>query len=128
MDDYEVVRELVADLVSAGVQATVPAIVRETVNAVSDLNVGASGVAGTEVAKRLKLDKSAAKRRLDHAAQLGYVRNAEERKGRPARWIIDEPMPDDVEVLPAPERLADSDADRARREAEILDALEEDCQ
>ena len=35
IDDYTVVRQLVADLVSEGVGATVPSIVRETVHAVA---------------------------------------------------------------------------------------------
>jgi hypothetical protein len=43
IEDYAVVRELVADLVSEGIEATVPATVRETVEAVERLREGSSG-------------------------------------------------------------------------------------
>jgi hypothetical protein len=39
------------------------------------------------------------------AVERGYLRNAEDRKGRPARLIVGEPMPEDAEILPSPEEL-----------------------
>lgn len=35
----------------------------------------------------------------------GYVKNLEERKGRPARLVLGDPLPDDIEILPTVERL-----------------------
>ena len=41
--------------------------------------------------------------RLRDAADQGYLKNAEQRRGQPGKWVITEPMPDELEVLPAPE-------------------------
>jgi hypothetical protein len=105
--DYIGVRGLVADLVAEGVEATVPVTVRETVNALGRLladNDGAPVSVGP-VAQELKLDNSAASRRLRSAINRGYVKNLEDRRGRAGRYVLGEPMPEDLEILPAPEVL-----------------------
>jgi hypothetical protein len=57
--DFSAVRELVAHLISQGVDATVPKPIRETVIAVSELQSETSlGVSVTDLAKKLQLDKS----------------------------------------------------------------------
>jgi hypothetical protein len=103
-DDYAVIRDLVADLVSEGVQATVTAEVRQAVEAVAGLKLE-RGASRGEIAKELKLDPSAAGRRLQAARAKGYLRNLEERKGHPARWILGDPLPEDKEILPTLETL-----------------------
>jgi urease gamma subunit len=106
LEDYARVRELVADLVSEGVEATVPAIVRETVETVESLrDETEKDVTIAALAKKLKLDKSAALRRARSAIDRGYLENKEERRGRPAKLAVADPLPDDIEILPAPERL-----------------------
>jgi len=35
----------------------------------------------------------------------GYIKNLEDRKGRPARLVPGDALPEDVEILPRPERL-----------------------
>jgi hypothetical protein len=35
----------------------------------------------------------------------GYIKNLEDRKGRPARLVPGDSVPEDVEILPSPERL-----------------------
>src|SRR4051794_4704184 len=106
IEDYAAVRDLVADLVAAGVEAAVRPELRETVAAVADLIAqGREEVQQTELRDRLKLDKSAISRRVTDAVDGGYLRNREPRKGRPARLVLGDPLPDDVEVLPSPERL-----------------------
>ena len=106
LQDYEVVQGLVADLIGEGVEQTVSKATRETYEAVLSLEA-ASGVGTTyaALAKQLNLDRSTAKRRADVAIELGYLSNAEERGGRPARLEIAEPMPEDNEILPSVERL-----------------------
>jgi urease gamma subunit len=107
VEDYARVRELVADLVSEGVEAAVPPIVRETVSALNALHAEEGApVMITEIAKKLKLDKSSAWRRVRIAMERGYAKNLEDRKGRPARLVPGAPLPADVEILPAPERLS----------------------
>jgi transposase len=90
---------------SEGVGATVTAALRETIAAVKFLNVSGQGVSVTAVAKHLNLDKSSATRRTAVGIQQGYLRNLEERKGRPARLVLGETLPDEAELLPSTEAL-----------------------
>jgi hypothetical protein len=106
LEDYARVRELVADLVSEGIEATVPATVRETVEMVERLrDETEKDVTIAVLAEELELDKSAAWRRVRSAIDKGYLDNKEDRKGRPAKLVVADALPDDIEVLPAPERL-----------------------
>ena len=106
LEDYATVRALVADLVSEGVEATVPANVRETAETLARLySDDGEPVTIVKLAGELKLDKSSAWRRVRAAIDRGYVKNLEERKGRPARLVPGDPLPDDTEILPSVERL-----------------------
>jgi hypothetical protein len=104
VEDYAVVRDLVGDVLAQGVAATVSATVRGTVETVAAL-ARSDGIQAREVADHLDIDKSNASRRLRQAADEGYVRNLEGKRGRPARWVVGDPMPDDAELLPEPARL-----------------------
>jgi hypothetical protein len=107
LDDYEVVRELVEPLISAGVKATVPETMRETVQAVTDLCPGSEVTATvTEIGKALKLDKSAAWRRVRAAIEAGYLVNREDGRGRPARIVPGDGLPEDTPILPEGCRVA----------------------
>jgi hypothetical protein len=99
LTDYAVVRRLVEPLVAAGVGATVAPAVRETVAAVRAL--GTEDITVHQVAAYLRLDKSAAWRRVQRALEDGYLRNREDRRGRPARLEVGDPLPAGVPVLPA---------------------------
>lgn len=108
LEDYARVRELVADIIAEGVEATVPETIRETVEAVRSL-VRKSDEKGfttnKAVAEKLGIDKAAAWRRVRTAISRGYLENLEERRGRPAQLTIGEAMPEDREVLPTSEDL-----------------------
>src|SRR5262249_7306338 len=107
-EDYAAVYELVADLVSSGVEASVPPTVRETVEAGKALKktpTWASGGAPSQVKKCLGLDKGTVSRRINHAIELGYLVNEEERNGRPAKLALGDPLPAEVEILPRPQVL-----------------------
>ena len=107
MDDYVVVRGLVADLISEGVEATVPATVRETVEMVTLLLAGEKKtVAHSDLRKSLKLDRGVISRRVRAACDRGYLKDLEDRKGRPARLVLGDPMPDESDVIPTPEALS----------------------
>lgn len=83
-----------------------PATVRETVEALKRLYAEESEpVTITTLAQELELDKSAAWRRVRSAIDRSYLKNLEDRKGRPARLVPGDALPDDVEILPSPERL-----------------------
>lgn len=107
LDDYAVVRELVHDLFSDGVEASVSTTLRETVDAVSRLAPDSpGGVSIAQLVEELKLDKSAVSRRVTGARRRGYLKNLEERKGRPSRLLPDQPLPTELELLPTRDRLA----------------------
>jgi hypothetical protein len=112
LDDYCVVRGLVADILAEGVGATVSDPVRETVAALAALapepppDEPPAGVSVRAIAEHLRLDRSNVSRRLGVAADGGYVRNLEDKRGRPGRWVIGDPLPETVELLPDCAHLA----------------------
>ena len=109
VNDYRQVHDLIVDVVAAGVEATVPPNVRETVDAVTALLERPShtvdfvaGVSSAQVADALGIDKSAAWRRVRVAMQKGYLENLETRKGKRARLVLGDPLPADRTILPDP--------------------------
>jgi hypothetical protein len=126
VDDYTVVRELVADLVSEGIEVTVPKTVRETVEAVKRLRKASSGepVTVVELARELKLDRSAVSRRVRNAKDRGYLRDLEDNPRKPSRLILGDDLPDDLEILPTPEDVRASMQKRASSNARLNGAQE----
>jgi len=107
LKDYAAIRKLVANLIAEGVEATVPPTIRETVNAVEKI-IGEGGkewVTNKALSEELELDKAASSRRVRAAIGRGYLKNLEDRKGRPAKLVLDEAMPEDAEILPTCENL-----------------------
>jgi len=104
--DYTAAFTLLCDVLAITLDDVTPET-RATVERVTALNEGRSepGVSCPELAKALKLSKSAASRRAKVARRAGYLVNAEQRKSYPARFIVGEPLPEARAVLPAPEDL-----------------------
>jgi hypothetical protein len=115
IEDYAAVRELVADLVSEGIEATVPKTVRETVEAVKGLGQDSNGepVTATDLARVLKLDRSAVSRRVRNAKDRGYLRDFEENPRKPSRLVPGDDLPDDLQILPKPEDVRAGVKERA---------------
>jgi DNA-binding transcriptional ArsR family regulator len=115
IEDYAAVRELVADLVSEGIEATVPATVRETVEAVKRLRQDSDGepVTVTDLARELKLDRSAVSRRIRNAKDRGYLRDLEESRHKPSRLVLGDELPDDLQILPKPKDVRADVQERA---------------
>lgn len=109
LDDYAVVRELIADLVAEGVDATVNPTVRETVRAVDRLTKNKDEdekyVGLKALATELKLDKASTSRRVKAAREAGYLVNLEDSRGKAAKLALGEPLPADLVILPTPEDL-----------------------
>ena len=106
IEDYRAIYDLVALLVAAGVERTVPDSVRQAVDAVQVcLNEGAAEVSNATLAKKLGLDPGATSRRVRQAKHRGFIKNLEDKKGKPARLVLGDPMPDDLDVLPKPDTL-----------------------
>jgi hypothetical protein len=81
----------------------VPETVRETVDAVAALDQ--REVSLGKLAAKLVPDKSPPVRRLRDATDRSYLLNLEPRRGRPARIILADPMPEKVNLLPQPGEL-----------------------
>src|SRR5215204_564497 len=96
IEDYARVRVLVADLVSEGIEVTVPKTVRETVEAVMRLREDSNGepVTVTDLARALRLDRSAVSRRVRNAKDRGYLRDLEENQRKPSRLVLGDDLPD----------------------------------
>jgi hypothetical protein len=109
LDDYVAVRRLTADLLAEGVRLTVSPETRETVEAVAKLAADGAreGVSNKQIATQLRLDESAASRRARKARDGGYLVNLEDKRGKPARYVLGEPMPEDFSILPEASELAE---------------------
>jgi hypothetical protein len=120
-EDYAAVRELVVDLVGEGVEATVPATVRETVEAVKRLREGSTGdpVTVAELARKLELDRSTVSRRARSAKDRGYLRDLEDNPRKPSRLVLGDDLPDDVQILPTPDDVRAGVKERAPGSARL---------
>jgi hypothetical protein len=108
IEDYTAVRELAADLVAEGVDVTVKPEIREVVETtVRLLTEGREEVRQTDLKEALNLDKSAISRRVAGALDGGFLKNLEDRKGRPARIVLGDALP--ANRGPGPEQLIGSD-------------------
>jgi hypothetical protein len=120
------IRVLVVDLVSEGIEATVPATVRETVEAVKRLREDSKGepVSVRDIAKELKLDRSAVSRRVRNAKDRSYLRDLEENQRKPSRLVPGDDLPDDLQILPKPEEVRAGVKERASGSARLEGAQE----
>src|SRR5262249_58738048 len=66
---------------------------------------GSTEVSQTQLRKALHLDRAVISRRVAAALDAGFLRNLEDRKGRPARLVLGDELPADSDVLPAPDKL-----------------------
>ena len=126
IEDYAAVRELVVDLVGEGVETTVPATVRETVDTVKWLREDSNGepVTVAELVRTLKLDRSAVSRRARNAKDRGYLRDLEDNPRKPSRLILGDDLPDDLQILPSPEDVRAGVKERASGSARLDGAQE----
>jgi hypothetical protein len=102
-DDYATVRGLVSDIFAESAERSVPTLVRQTVETLAGLapeDLLNEGLPVTRLATALSLDKSSALRRARIAIARGYIRNLEDRRGRPHRLVLGEPLPEDGMLLP----------------------------
>jgi hypothetical protein len=108
--DYEKVRELTHALVMEGVEHGVSKTQRETVKAVEVICAGGEGFTQTasvaEIAKRLKLDVSAALRRVHECLRRDLLRSEGEiRRGRKMQLKLGVRLEENQAVLPRVEEL-----------------------
>lgn len=107
IEDYKAVHDLVANLISCGVEVSIPVEVRETVEAVKELGrTMKTGVTVTEVAHKLGLDRSSASRRVSRALELEYLKDENEgRRKRTCELSVIGTLPTDDHILPTAEAV-----------------------
>ena len=109
LEDYAQVCVRVNDFISVTNEESVPLIVRETVNAVDELTDDMDlGVGIPDLAMKLGVNVSTARRRAYHAISTGFLTNLAGGRHRPMR-LLAEPMPNsDSTALPTIEELLDA--------------------
>jgi len=109
LGDYTAILELTGDIIAQGVEASVPQTVKETVESVDEvLKLSDEKPPTTTIAKiaeKLNLDRSAAYRRVQTAIRRGYLQNVEDKKGKPARIALGEPLPLQSGIFPPVDEL-----------------------
>lgn len=112
LDDYAAVFNLVDDIISQGLSATVSPEVRETVEAtvsiVNHRREFSEGVPQHALVKKLGLDKGTISHRVAAALSNLFLINEETRQGRPHKLKPGEPMPNDTRVLPTVDELREA--------------------
>jgi hypothetical protein len=101
--DYEAVRHLLDAILAEGSGVAVNPAMIETIEAVKQATVRlgeAEGASAQDIGRLLKLDKSAARRRLLSARDEGFVVNLEQRKGMRGRYRTTPQKVEPVAILP----------------------------
>jgi hypothetical protein len=109
-NDYSTVRELMIGILATGSGVAMSKAMAETIEAVRAAVAGmaeADGASAQDVALKLKLDKSAAWRRLTAARQEGFVANLEQRKGMPGKYRVTSEKVAEQILLPSIEKVQD---------------------
>ncbi len=108
LKDYEAVHGLIADIIQQQAGVGITPAMRETVEAVQKIleeNGQEFIVTQTYLKKKLGLDKASISRRVRASLEAGYLINLEDKKGKPYRLKMGEPLPEALELLPSPEKL-----------------------
>jgi hypothetical protein len=117
-NDYEAVRGLMNSILSEGAGIAVNPTMVETIAAVEKataaLPIG-EGASAQDIGKLLKLDKSAAWRRLIKARDEGYVVNLEVRKGMQGKYRATQQEVELLSILPSAEELREKHEKHACR-------------
>jgi Winged helix-turn-helix DNA-binding len=77
-----------------------------------------------ELARELKLDRSAVSRRVRNAKDRGYLRDLEENRRKPSRLVLGDDLPADLQILPYPEDVRAGVKERASGSARPVEAQE----
>jgi hypothetical protein len=134
-NDYATVRELMNDLLAESSGVAVHPAMNQTIDAVRQacLTSTVGGASALAVGQILKLDKSAARRRLLAAQADGFVVNLEDRRGQPGRYSVTGQKVEVAEMLPPVDRLTrahlaatpSKSAPPCHRSTKIEDVLED---
>jgi hypothetical protein len=127
VEDYEIVRDLIADVFAQELGVAVSDEITEVVDAVRDLlearhrareertgtssslTVAEPGISTMQVARHLGLDEVTAWRRVQAALRSNYLKNLEVRPRVKARLVLGDAQLEQQSVLPNPDELHDQE-------------------
>jgi hypothetical protein len=107
-NDYAAVRELMNAILAEGAGVAVNPAMTETITAVEKATATLlqnEGASAQDIGKVLKLDKSAAWRRLIKARNEGFIVNLETRKGMPGKYRATQQEVEPLNILPSVEEM-----------------------
>ncbi len=110
LQDYNMARDLLNDLLSQGIGATVSQSVRDTVAAVKALAPDGQTTNSKAVAQYLDVGKGAVSNRISNALSEGYIVNLQEPGKRGHKLAIGSDLPEDALLLPEPHELLNAAA------------------
>jgi hypothetical protein len=104
LSDYQAVYDLIAPIFQAVASDGITPQVRQTVEAVQTLTSQPDDTATVlRVGQHIKIDKSAASRRVKRAVDAGFLVNLEDKQERPLKLRIGDSLPDQKAAPPKPE-------------------------
>lgn len=105
-DDYVAAHRLLGNVMAVTLDA-VSDVVRETVESVRKLNSSRSeaGVSYVELGADCGISREAARQRVRPILRAGFLTNAEQRRGHPAKLVVGDPLPQGRPFLPSPQEL-----------------------
>jgi phage/plasmid primase-like uncharacterized protein len=120
-DDYKAVRELMVDPISEAAEVKARKTLPDTVAAVRRAqppsDSGRQGATINEIAAQLDIDRTATKRRIDHAMRAGHVALLEARHGRAFLYatVTGATIAEDTALLPTVEAVRAAFRERTRQ-------------
>jgi hypothetical protein len=106
--DYATIAALMGTIVAEASGAGIPKAIQETIDAVTEATAGmpsGEGATSDKIAKLLKLDQSAAWRRLNNAIHKGFIVNLETRPKQKGRYRATGQELEIEELLPSADEL-----------------------
>jgi hypothetical protein len=107
-NDYRAIYQLMASILAEGAGVAVNPAMVETIDAVNLATAAMlndTGATAQDIGKILRLDKSAARRRLIKAKDEGYVTNLETRRMMQGKYRVTQQAVEKLGILPTPEEL-----------------------
>jgi hypothetical protein len=109
--DYRPVAELIGGIVAEASGTSIEKEIQETIDAVAVATANLApdeGATADKIAKRLRLDKSSAWRRLNKTVFKGFIVNLETRRGQPGRYRVTNQEIEAEDLLPSIEALEEA--------------------
>lgn len=107
LTDYSLVYKLIHGPLQLAHETAIPQHIRDLVEAINKASEAPDfqGISGKGLTQILLIHKSNVSRGVKEALEKGFIRNREDRRGRPAKYVPDNPLPSNLDILPSPQEL-----------------------